>query len=84
MAEGPRSFAVLLSQLEDGQLHEELSVVVNEMQKELHEYSQRNHKNADGEIKLSIKFFHEPNGVVSVKASIDTKMPKTARHKSVF
>lgn len=80
---GPRSFGVLLTQIEDGALHAELSAIVQKMQVDLHEIADQRGQ-AKGELVLKIAFAHEKKGVVAVKASVDTKMPKGERGTSVF
>jgi hypothetical protein len=82
LKEPPRLFAQVLDQLEDGELHRELSQKLQEMNNELGSHAAQNGA-AKGELILKLKFAHDRNGVVEVTSDLAIKMPKTARARSV-
>jgi hypothetical protein len=82
LKEPPRLFAQFLDQLENGELHRELSAKLQEMNNDLGAHAGQNGA-AKGEMILKLKFAHDRNGVVEVTTDLSIKMPKTARARSV-
>jgi hypothetical protein len=83
LKEQPKAFAQVLDSLEDGDLHRELSRVMQEMNNDLGSMAAAN-GGAKGEIKLTLKFIHDKNGTVQIASDLSTKMPKASRTKSMM
>lgn len=82
--EGPRGFAVVLQQVDEGSLHGELSETLQKVTRELAEYADKFTTVAKGAITLTLGFAVDPNGTVTVEGDIKTKLPKARRARSLF
>lgn len=82
--EGPRGFAVLVQQIDDGVLHAELSEAVQEITSKLAEQAGHTGLTAKGALTLTLGFAAKKNGTVDIVADVKTKMPKPVRGGSVF
>lgn len=76
--EGPRSFSVLLTSLDDGAVHTELSQKLHAMVSELRERSTLEDRKLRGEMKLHLKV-DVRKGVAEVTADVETKLPRRRR-----
>lgn len=81
--EGARSFALILGQCEDGQLHAELSEKLQALNANLSKHAESFGK-AKGEIVLSLKLSVDQLGTTQIEADIKIKEPKVVRPRSVF
>lgn len=82
LKEPPKLFSQFLDSLEDGELHRELSRTLQEMNNDLGSHAAQNGA-AKGELIIKLKFAHDRNGVVEISSDLATKMPKTARSRTV-
>lgn len=82
--EGPRGFGVLLSQIDDGELHTELSETSQKLVAELADYANRYRREGKGKIVLTLNFAALSNGTVAVSGDVKTTTPKAKRAGSVF
>ncbi len=82
--EGARNFSVLLSQIDDGRLHDELSETVQKMVDELSTYTERYARDGKGSITLTLSLVARANGTTSVVGDVKTKTPKPIRAGTVF
>jgi len=82
--EGPRGFSHLLQQVQDGELHAELSENLQQLMKDLRLYSDRFQRDAKGNITLSLNVTVHGNGSVSIMGDVKMKTPKTPRAPSTF
>lgn len=81
--EGARSYAVLLSSLEDGQLLVDLSTKLHELNNKL-ALAAENVGKAKGELTLKLKLSADAGGTVQVDGEILCKEPKPGRARSVL
>lgn len=82
--EGARGFAPFLQQVDDGELHTELSATLQKHVSELFLYANRFQRDAKGSITLTLNFAVLGNGNVMVAGDVKTKTPKTPRAASMF
>lgn len=82
--EGPRSFAVLLQQVGDGELHDELGAKLQELVAMLKSYSDRFQREGKGSLTLVLNVATLGNGTVTIAGDIKTKTPTAKRAGSVF
>lgn len=82
--EGPRSAAVLLQQIDDGELHAELSETIQRVSSELVEIAEHASGKASGTITLTLKLAAKSNRTVAVSAALTSKTPKVVRPGSTF
>ena len=82
--EGPRGFAVLVQQIDDGELHAELSAEIKRLSGDLSEHAEKTGATAKGAITLTLSLSAKANGTVSVEADVKTKSPKAKRPGSTF
>lgn len=82
--EGPRSAAVLLQHIDDGELHAELSETIQRVSSELVEIAEHASGKASGSITLTLKLAAKSNGTVAVSADVKSKTPKVVRPGSTF
>jgi hypothetical protein len=78
-----RSAGTLLQSLEDGQLLEDLSTNVLELNTKLTKHAEAVGK-AKGEIRLTLKFVADQGGTVSIDSDITIKEPKALRARTVL
>lgn len=81
--EGARSFGVLLMQLDEGVLHEELSMAVVKIVRELRERAEMQAKSAKGSLAVTLKFEVGKNRA-DVTADFNVKMPSVPKGASTF
>jgi len=79
--EGPRSFSVLLTSLDDGTVHTELSEKLHALVSELRDRSTAEDRKLRGELGLKLTI-EVRKGVADVTADITTKTPKRKREPS--
>ena len=79
--EGPRSFSVLLTSLDDGTVHTELSEKLHALVSELRDRSTAEDRKLRGELGLKLTI-DVRKGVADVTADITTKTPKRKREPS--
>lgn len=82
--EGPHSFSVLLSKLENGGLIPRVSEEMLALNTELRDIVSTSHLKAKGTLTLKLDVIVEPNGVVVIQATCDTKTPKLHGGTSVM
>lgn len=84
--EGPRSFALVLQQVADGQCHIDASEELHALLAECARVANATRGEAKGELllKLSFSVEAEPSSLVSVKYSIKTKAPEKKRPAGLF
>jgi hypothetical protein len=83
MSDQVRSFGTFVAEIEDGELHADLSRALQSLIAELHESRAVGQSRATG--KLSVTFdFVLADGVVEVRADIASKTPKRPRGRSIF
>lgn len=76
--EGPRSFSVLLTGLDDGTVRAELSEKLHAMVSELYQRSTTEDRKLRGELALKLKV-DVRKGVADVTADVDVKLPRRKR-----
>lgn len=81
--EGPRGFAVVLQQIDEGSIHARASSELQQLLAALDAYSKNYRTAAKGSMTLTLNFDVE-EGVVNVQAKVDTKSPKPKGAKSMF
>lgn len=81
--EGPRGFAVLLQQIDDGDLHAEVGRELQGLIGELAAYSDKFQRDAKGQLTLVLNLSVRGNNV-QVSGDVKTKTPKKPRAASVF
>lgn len=79
--EGPRSFSVLLTSLDDGTVHADLSEKLHAVVSELRDRSVTEDRKLRGELTLKLTL-DVRKGVAEVTADITTKTPKRKREPS--
>jgi hypothetical protein len=77
-SEGPRSFSVILNQLDDGLVHHECSTKLHALVSELYTRSIGEDRKLSGEITIKLKI-DVRKGVADVTAAVDTKLPRSKR-----
>jgi hypothetical protein len=82
--EGARGFAVLLQEVEDGELHTDLSTQVQALVKSLTEHAYFYNAAAKGKIALTLNLKCDERGVVEITSEVKTTEPKRRRAKSTF
>lgn len=82
--EGPRGFAPILQQVQDGDLHTELSVEMQRLVGELHTFANKYQRTAKGKITLSLGFDVSPNGSVHIIGDVKVAVPKRPRAATTF
>lgn len=82
--EGPRGFSPILSQVDDGQLHDELSAELQKLVGQCRAYSDRYQRSGKGTLTLSLTLVAMGNGTVSVQGEVKTKPPRGKRAGSMF
>jgi len=83
-SKGPRGFAVLIQQVDEGSLHAELSTAMQELAVRLNEHANRFHRDAKGEMTLTLGMSVDAKGVVALTGSVKTKLPKAPKVSSQF
>ena len=84
VTEGPRGFAVLLQQVDEGQLHTDASKELHRVTKELLEWARTYQRDAKGSLTLTIGLNVDPSGVVDVVGDIKAKVPAPRRQRSTM
>lgn len=82
--EGPRAFAVFISQVDEGSLHDEASSEVQAMVRSLCDYANRFGRAGKGTITMTLDFAVDAKGVAAVTGSLKTKPPKVPKVSSQF
>jgi hypothetical protein len=82
--EGPRGFSPILVQVDDGQLHDELSAELQKLVAQCRAYSDRYLRPGKGTLTLNLTLIATGNGTVSVQGDVKTKPPKGKRAGSMF
>jgi hypothetical protein len=82
--EGPRSFGVFLTQVDDGQALIVLSQEQHDLLIALSTEADRTQSPAKGKLTLSLEYTVEPSGVTAVKYGVATKEPSPVRGGSMF
>lgn len=82
--EAPRGFAVLVQQIEDGDLHAEISAAIQALNGKLDDYVRAYESTAKGEITIKLAFTAHPNGTVGVHGTVTSKAPPRKKRGSVF
>lgn len=77
-----RNFAQLISSMEDGRLHGDISDAQRDLIGDLNNIASMNRK-AKGSITITLEYAIE-DGVVEVRGDFKTKAPKLPRGKSIF
>lgn len=81
--EGPRGFAVILQQIDEGSLHGELGDELQKLVRELGEQSTRFQRPAKGKLTLTLSIT-AVGSTVEVNGDVKIAMPKKPRERSVF
>lgn len=81
--EGPRGFAVILQQIDDGALHGELGDELQKLVRELGEQSTRFQRPSKGKITLTLSIV-AVGSTVEVNGDVKVTTPKKPRDRSVF
>lgn len=82
--EGPRAFGNVLTELDGGMAHVELSQKLFELTRAVREQSQAQNKTVKGTLTLKLEMACEANGVVAVGYSVTTKEPEPKRARSIM
>jgi len=82
--EGPRGFAVVLQQIDEGALHGELSERLQALTKEIAEHVASSGNDARGSLTLTVSLAGRRNGTIEVTGDVKIKTPKVRRGGSVF
>jgi hypothetical protein len=82
--EGARGFAPFLQQVDDGELHLEVSKTTQELIGDLYAYANKYQRDGKGTLTLTLNFAVHGNGGISVVGDVKTKKPKTPRAPSMF
>lgn len=82
--EGARGFAVVLQEIEDGELHKELSARLQKLVSALTEHAYFYNSSATGKLTLSVALKCDEKGVVEIVSDVKTTEPKRKRSKSTF
>jgi hypothetical protein len=82
--EGPRGFAVLLQQIDEGSLHDELSIATRDLARTLCEYANKFGRAGKGELTLTIGMSVDAKGVAAVTGAVKSKLPKVPKVSSQF
>lgn len=82
--EGPRGFAPFLQQIDDGELHTELSKTTQQLVGELYDFADRYRRPGKGTLTVTLSFSVDGNGAIAVAGDVKTKTPKKPRAASVF
>lgn len=83
-AEGPRNFGHFLSQIGDGDFHDECGLKLQELVANLTAFSDRYQANGKGTLTVVLSVIAMGNGQVHVAGDIKTKTPTAKRAGSVF
>jgi len=81
--EGPRGFSVLLQQVQDGELHGELSAEVQKLVSQLGDHALKFQRPSKGSLTLVLNFT-AVGATVEVVGEVKVKAPKNPRQRSVF
>lgn len=81
--EGPRGFAVILQQIDDGSLHGELGDELQKLVRELGDQSLRFARPAKGKLTLTLNIT-AVGATVEVNGDVKVTTPKKPRERSVF
>lgn len=82
--EGPRSFAVMLQQIGDGELHDDLGLRMQELVGNLRAFSERYQREGKGTLTLTLNVIAAGNGTIAVAGDVKVKTPTPKRAGSVF
>lgn len=82
--EGARSFAHLLTQIDEGSFNEELSAAMRELARDLNSYACKFRRDGKGEIAIGLRVAVDEKGVTSVVGEFKVKRPKVPRASSQF
>lgn len=83
MSTPTRTFSILLTELEDGQIHDELSKAVQDIVAELETVSAGQGGKPTATLTVKLEFTRD-SGVIEIKADYAVKNPKLKRIKSLF
>lgn len=83
MSDNVRSFGTFIAEVEDGELHADLSRQLQTLIAELHEGRAVGQARATGKLTVTFDFILA-DGVVEVRADIVSKTPKRPRGRSIF
>jgi hypothetical protein len=78
-----RSFGQFLAEVEDGDLHADLSTTLRDLVAGLHDAAVAGNGRAAGRLTLTLDFKTD-GGAIDVASDIATKLPKAKRSRSVF
>jgi hypothetical protein len=82
--EGPRGFAVLIQQIDEGCLHAEMSEAIQQACGDLQLLAEHMEKDAKGTVSLTLSFEVSRVGTVRVRGEVKAKTPKMRPAQSVF
>ncbi|MEO6575503.1 MAG: hypothetical protein ABIP89_16765 [Polyangiaceae bacterium] len=82
--EGPRAFGVLLTSLDDGALHAELSEEVQKVTSALVDLVEKYGVDQKGQITLVLNLKALRSGMITVTSDVRTKTPKVRRGGTAF
>ncbi len=82
--DGPRGFAVIVQEIEDGALHAEISDALQKLNRALDEHVSAYETTARGELVIKLTLKAEPNGTVAVHGEVKTKTPPKRKRGQVF
>ena len=71
----PRTFAALLTALDEGRLHGELSDTLDELAAELHRWAASNGGKAKGELNLKLLFEAASDNTITIVGKVTSKSP---------
>lgn len=80
---GARSFAHLLTQIDNGQLHAELSEEVRSVAKALVEHSKAHGREAKGSLTIVLRLTADKDESVEIVGDVSTKLPKVTRARTI-
>jgi hypothetical protein len=81
---GPRGFAVMLTQLREGEFHAECSEELQTLMKNLDQHAIKTGKKAKGVLTLKLSFEVDDRGFVQVMPDVARKEPKPIRGAGIF
>lgn len=82
--EGPRGFGVILSQIGDGELHEDLSARLQLLVTDCRAYAERYERKGKGTLTLVLSVSALDNGAIEVSGDIKAKHPQAKSAGSIF
>lgn len=78
-----RGFAMLLTQIDEGRLHAELSDELKRVSSELHRWAVNNGGLAKGSVSLTLVMAADANDTITIRGEVKTKTPPEPKGRTV-